>query len=188
MQSPHFFGYGSLVNVATHIYRPFAPAQCKGWRRVWRHTPARDLAYLSVQQDDGCQIDGLIAAVPDANWAVLDLREGGYSRSVVEPQSITHQADVGSVHIYHVTDFDTPAPQQKSSILLSYLDVVVTGYLSVFGIGGVDDFFATTDGWDAPILNDRSKPIYPRHVETTAEQRALVDDHLRNLSAVVKEL
>ena len=40
-------------------------------------------------------------------------------------------------------------PQPKTPILLSYLDVVVQGYLAEFGEAGVARFFASTDGWGA---------------------------------------
>ena len=41
MNHPAFFGYGSLVNRATHDYRQAVPARLKGWRRVWRGTDLR---------------------------------------------------------------------------------------------------------------------------------------------------
>jgi hypothetical protein len=47
-------------------------------------------------------------------------------------------------------------------VLLSYLDVVVQGYLQEFDEAGVAHFFDTTDGWDAPLLDDRTHPHYPR--------------------------
>ena len=63
-------------------------------------------------------------------------------------------------------------------MLLSYLDVVVQGYLREFGEQGVQRFFDTTDGWDAPVLNDRADPVYPRHRTLNEQERALVDDML----------
>ncbi len=66
-------------------------------------------------------------------------------------------------------------------MLLSYLDVVVQGYLDVFGRAGVDRFFASTDGWHAPIRNDRHAPIYPRAQQTSAQERDLVDGWLREI-------
>lgn len=46
-------------------------------------------------------------------------------------------------------------------VLLSYLDVVVQGYFREFGRKGVVHFFEMTEGWHAPVLNDRANPIYP---------------------------
>lgn len=63
-------------------------------------------------------------------------------------------------------------------ILLSYLDVVVQGYLRMHGLGGVAHFFETTAGWGLPVLNDRADPIYPRHQSLSVKEQALVDRHL----------
>ena len=66
-------------------------------------------------------------------------------------------------------------------MLLSYIDVVVQGYLREFGERGVRHFFETTDGWEAPVLDDRAAPIYPRHQRLSPDERALVDDQLREI-------
>jgi len=52
MSAAFFFGYGSLVNRATHSFNNAQPAQLTGWRRVWRHTDLRPVAFLSVQRDE----------------------------------------------------------------------------------------------------------------------------------------
>ena len=62
--SPCFFGYGSLVNRATHDYPAATPAQLRGWRRTWVRTDIRDVVFLSVRPDPGSVIDGLVA-VPE---------------------------------------------------------------------------------------------------------------------------
>ncbi|MFT6224241.1 MAG: hypothetical protein ACJA1F_002090 [Paracoccaceae bacterium] len=72
-------------------------------------------------------------------------------------------------------------------ILRSYLDVVVQGYLQVFGEQGVVDFFATTRGWQAPVLDDRTAPVYPRHQLLSSSETALVDAHLSALAAQVEQ-
>jgi hypothetical protein len=48
-------------------------------------------------------------------------------------------------------------------------------------------FFATTDGWDRTILNDRHAPRYPRHQTLSDHDRLVVDGHLAALPAVVKQ-
>jgi len=59
--------------------------------------------------------------------------------------------------------------------LLSYLDVVVQGFVHEFGTAGAKAFFETTDGWDTPVLDDRAAPIYPRAQTLSAEEQALTD-------------
>lgn len=183
MTNPYFFGYGSLVNAATHVYASTHPAKLTGWRRVWRHTNAAPQAFLSVRPAPDTYIDGLIAEVPNADWQALDLREAGYIRSPLPTDILNHGAGPVDVHMYQVHLDAGRAAQTAHPILLSYLDVVVQGYLEVFGEEGAQHFFDTTDGWDAPILNDRSAPKYPRSQVLTAPQTAFVDDQLATLGA-----
>ncbi len=173
-----FFGYGSLVNPGTHDYANPRPASLHGWRRVWQGTNLREVAYLSVIPDQTATIQGVVAQVPDANWAALDQREAAYQRHDVSAAVGQGQTAVYQVKPAHL------APHGRHPILLSYLDVVAQGYLRVFGEAGVGHFFETTTGWGRPIQNDRDNPTYPRHQRLTSEERALVDDHL---AAVMKK-
>jgi hypothetical protein len=183
--TPYFFGYGSLVNKDTHVYDDTHSAELHGWRRAWVRTEGRDTVFLTVRTDPSSSIEGLIAAVPNADWAALDLRETGYQR-LSSGGAVRHPlAPAPQVEHYAVPAHATCAGGDHV-ILLSYLDVVVQGYLREFGEDGVQRFFDTTDGWDTPVLNDRQAPRYPRHQRLHADEIALVDDHLRRLSALVK--
>ncbi len=171
MMDPAFFGYGSLVNTATHDYVSPRPATLKGWRRVWKSTTIRDTAFLSVERSDRHEIDGLIAHVAADKWADLDAREAAYTRvDVTRALGADHPTAIYRVNANLAADTASNTP-----ILLSYLDVVVQGYLREFGPQGVARFFASTHGWDAPILNDRDNPRYPRRQILTDQETALVD-------------
>jgi len=177
MTDPAFFGYGSLVNLATHTYADLRPARLQGWRRVWRQTHLRQIAFWSVEPDTNTAIDGIIARVPGADWAALDTREAAYDRHDVSA-TVLHEGPPATTAIYQVSPHHIAPPGANHPILLSYLDVVVHGYLAVYGVPGVADFFATTAGWDTPILNDRAAPQYPRHQPMTPDQTDLVDRYL----------
>lgn len=186
MNDPYFFGYGSLVNQDTHIYPNARHATLQDWRRAWVRTDARDVVFLTAVPAIGHRIDGLIAAVPDADWATLDLREGGYQR-ISSDGNVAHVGDPVAEIAHYAVD---PTDMRKGGahvILLSYLDVVVQGYLREFGADGVQAFFDTTDGWDTPILDDRAAPKYPRAQVLTASETQLVDQHLSRLSARVQQ-
>lgn len=178
----HFFGYGSLVNRATHGYGQAEPARLNGWRRVWVHTAVRPLAFLSVERDAGAVIEGLIAHVPGGDWAALDAREHGYSRHVAQAVGVGGARDI---QVYAVPVGQGGAPVAAHPILLSYIDVVVQGFLREFGAQGAEGFFATTRGWDAPILNDRAAPQYPRAQVLTQVEREVVDAGLVGVGARV---
>jgi hypothetical protein len=178
----HFFGYGSLVNRATHAYPNATRASLSGWRRTWVHTAVRPLAFLSVEPAPDTTIQGLIAHVPGGDWAALDAREHGYTRHLTEAR-LTCNTPHG-VQVYAVPQRDAGRPAKAHPILLSYIDVVVQGFLTEFGPQGVTDFFATTNGWEAPILNDRTAPQYPRAQVLTKAELALVDEGLAGVGAI----
>ena len=129
---------------------------------------------------------GLIAEVAAGDWTALDAREYAYVRhaAAVEDHGLR---PTPNVQVYSVGS-EHRAENARGPILMSYLDVVVQGYLQEFGETGVAEFFDTTDGWDRPVLNDRQAPRYRRHQVLSRDETALVDAHLRQLSAVVEEL
>ena len=174
---PCFFGYGSLVNRDTHVYANATRAQLQGWRRTWVYTSARGQAFLSVIADAETTIDGLIAEVPHGDWEALDAREYGYAR-IASGKAALHPLDPAPQVSHYSVPQETWVNSTANHILLSYLDVVVQGYLREFGAAGVANFFATTDRWDTPVLNDRAAPLYPRAQTLTSQETALVDQHL----------
>lgn len=174
---PRFFGYGSLVNRDTHDYPNAVRATLSGWRRKWVRTNAYHLAYLSVVPDEGTLIEGLTAEVPAGDWDALDSREHGYAR-LASGAAVSHDLSPAPPVSHYSVPQASWVTDGSHAILLSYLDVVVQGYLREYGAGGVVRFFDTTDGWDTPILNDRAAPRYPRAQTLTAQETALVDQHL----------
>lgn len=187
MANPYFFGYGSLVNTATHDFSDPRPARLKGWRRAWRHTDLRPVAFLTAIPDPACEIDGMIAHVPKDDWEALDQREWAYDRVPITDRvthPVTHPLEIA---VYAVPEGRHTHPTDGHPVLLSYVDVVIQGYLHAFGEDGVQRFLETTDGWEAPVLNDRREPCYPRHQLLRAEETLLVDESLRSLGVEIVE-
>ncbi len=180
MTDPHFFGYGSLVNRRTHVYDSAHRATLSGWRRVWRPTGLRPAAFLTARPVAGGRIDGLIAAVPNGDWAALDLRESGYDRLPAE--EVDHPLDPAPpIAVYAIPERDDDG--SDAPILLSYLDVVVQGFLREFGEDGVARFFETTDNWRLPVADDRAAPLYPRAQDLSAAETRLVDRWLAQVGS-----
>ena len=185
MTHSYFFGYGSLVNAATHRYAPTERLRIQGWRRTWRQVADHPVALLSAMPDDDSAIDGLIAPVPDNNWAALDAREQGYNLLVLTPAALPDSYQEHDIAIYAVPETPVDGDPHKRPILLSYLDVVLQGYLQQFGPLGAEQFLATTDGWDRPVQDDRAAPRYPRHQALDATQLAFVDSAIERLALSV---
>ena len=177
-----YFGYGSLVNRATHrtdIVDAF-PARLIGWRRCWLARPDRpDIhsSLLSVCSEEGAFCDGLLVIDRLDNLAAVDERESGYFRHLVGPHElevVRAVPDGCPVYVYEV-DGEAPLYSGPSTIMQSYLDAVLQGFLSVYGETGVRHFLADTLGFDTPIDADRYAPGYPRAVLLTDTERALFD-------------
>ncbi|MDR9483305.1 MAG: gamma-glutamylcyclotransferase family protein [Salibaculum sp.] len=179
---PAFFGYGSLVNLATHDYADPFPAKLRGWRRVWKHSSRRPVAFLSVEPAKGAEILGMLAHVPGGDWSALDRREQAYLRRDVTDRVI-HDRPRRQTAVYEAARGHIGPPSTEHPILLSYLDVVVQGYLNLQGRDGAAHFFATTAGLDGPIVDDRAAPLYPRHQTLSRAERRLVDTALADIGA-----
>ena len=185
MSDPFFFGYGSLVNRRTHDYAQAAPARVRGWRRAWRKSPLRQRCFLTAVPAPGVEIEGLIAAVPGAEWAALDAREHAYARRDVT-RDVTHGLNrTLDIAIYAIPKGAHHDPGPEHPVLLSYIDVVVQGFLAEFGEAGVRRFFETTEGWHVPVIDDRAEPIYARHQSLDADERGLVGDELARVGATL---
>lgn len=181
MSDPFFFGYGSLVNRRTHSYPEAQPARVSGWRRAWRKNPSLDRCILSAVPAPDDYVEGLIASVPGSDWAALDERERHYARHDVSQTTVHPIERTLDIAIYAADPQLFLDPTENDIVLLSYIDVVVQGFLCEFGPEGVTHFFETTQGWETSILDDRSAPIYPRHQMLVDEETALVDAAISRL-------
>lgn len=185
MSDPYFFGYGSLVNRRTHDYPGPRKARVTGWRRAWRKSPLRQRPFLTVLPDPGSEVLGLVAPVPGGDWTALDQREHAYLRVDVTA-AVTHEVGRAvEVALYAIPEGAHHDPGEDHPLVLSYIDVVVQGYLAEYGINGVGHFFATTTGWHVPVLDDRAHPIYARGQTLTEAERDVVNEGLAAVGARV---
>lgn len=172
-------GYGSLVNRATlPPYLEARPILVPGFRRAWRaagRTARGGVCSLSVVRDETCAIEGLAVTFDESERTTMTLREHRYVPLRLPDEAIIYQAEP---EIDRYGDADHP-------IELSYVDVILQGYLREFGLAGAERFMATTDGWHVPIRDDRACPNYPRAQKLTAEERAIVDRLLGGVDARV---
>lgn len=177
MTHPRFFGYGSLVNLATHHYPDPQAATLTGWRRVWCQAKARPVAFLSIEPHD-TTLHGITAQVPHNDWVALDAREHAYLR-----RDVTAQFD-GPTAVYQANPEHTAPASTGHPILLSYLDVVVAGFDALMP-DGAEHFFDTTTAW-GPVLDDRDDPLYPRAQPLADATRKVVDAALATLAVPVQ--
>lgn len=169
------FGFGSLVNPETHAFATMSKAHVSGEIREWASVADWPHAFLSLTPQEGITVPGLVLSVPATLQADLDRRETHYTRHDLP-------AAGKDVVTYRAT---SQTRQTDKPILLSYLDVVIKGYLEQFTEAEAAAFFFSTRNWDHPILNDRAKPLYPRASVLNADQTAFVDRQIAAISATV---
>ena len=181
------FGYGSLVNEATHRTPVVATvaAELVGWRRVWLRRPPnpdnpRDgIAFLSVEEAPGTTIQGVLMIDRVASLPDLDRREALYDRVPLARDAVRilddHPALGPDVPFYLYRATATAEAPPPPRILRSYLDAVFQGYALRFGDGAVEAFLASTANGALAVDEDRAAPVYPRAVTLTDAERAVFD-------------
>ena len=153
---------------------------CSAGAAAWMARPDRpDIrsSLLSVCREEGAFCDGLLVIDRLENLAAVDAREICYLRRLVAPHElevVRAVPDGCPVYVYEA-DVEAPLYPEPSTILQSYLDAVLQGFLSVYGETGVRRFLADTIGFDTPIDADRYAPVYPRAVLLSDTERVLFD-------------
>jgi len=183
-----YFGYGSLVNRATHRTRivDAFPTRLKGWRRMWRprpDMPGFPAALLTVREEAGAVCDGLLVIDRAENLAAVDEREARYRRLALPEDALEVSRPLPAdcpVFVY-VAEDDVPPHPERPAILRSYLEAVLQGFLAEHGEDAVRRFMAETHGFDTPLHDDRSAPAYPRAVVLSEAEKALFDGLLAGL-------
>lgn len=193
-----YFGYGSLINRATHRTEivDAVPGRLNGWRRLWRprpDMPGFPAALLSVRREAGAGCDGLLVIDRAENLAAVDEREGRYRRIRLAPGDLSLAGGLPydcPIFVYEA-ETDVPPHREQPRILQSYLDAVLQGVLREHGEDGVRRFFAETEGFETALMPDREAPTYPRAVLLEEAERALFDAlhaaHLASLSLHPKQ-
>ncbi len=178
------FGYGSLVNARA---RPSGvhslPAILTGWVRQWMHcieTPQGKICALTVAPEARVEIAGIVIFQNLGGLAELDQRESGYSRVRV---SARHDRPDRRATEFDCFTYVSDSTHHRSGseefpIWRSYLDCVLAGYFDLGGHPAMDDFIASTKGWNAPILDDRRLPRYPRAVTLAPDVQRGIDETL----------
>jgi hypothetical protein len=177
-----YFGYGSLVNKATHrtVIVDAFPARLVGWRRYWRprpDMPGFPAALLALRREEGAYCDGLVVVDRLENLAAVDAREARYRRLAVAWRELEVASALPArcpVYVYEAETTVPPHPEPPR-ILQSYLDAVLQGFLAVHGEAGVRRFITETHGFDTPIHGDRLTPAYSRAVVLAEAERVLFD-------------
>ena len=181
--SQRVFGYGSLVNSSTHPRNAQAtgPVFLGGWRRLWAHhleTANGSMCVLTIEPSTGAAVVGVLLDCDQSALRELDLREQGYERRALEvAYSESPSQRMACITYVSMAARGQPA-SREAPIWRSYLDCVLSGFLTLGGVAALEEFIKTTGGWDGPILDDRVAPRYSRHVKLSALEAGEIDESL----------
>eukprot|EP01123_Difflugia_compressa_P002534 TRINITY_DN13266_c0_g1_i1.p1 TRINITY_DN13266_c0_g1~~TRINITY_DN13266_c0_g1_i1.p1 ORF type:complete len:304 (-),score=33.94 TRINITY_DN13266_c0_g1_i1:91-1002(-) len=187
------FGYGSLISkesrdgtYPTDVYRPVrvqgikrgwvAPgSMLAGWNDYLHNKQEIVPTYLGAYFQEGSICNGIIFVVNQTGLAAFDIRELGaaYNRAIVPNSAIIMMDgqpplnDSDIVYFYNMNSNVSHQPTPDAPIVSSYVDVVMTGCLSVDtktlskSFNFTSEFILTTDFWSASWINDRPLPRRP---------------------------
>jgi len=182
-----YFGYGSLVNEFTWP-RPYQkePGKIQNWRREWKHCVDASfgrICALTVSHASNSRIQGVFIRCAYSELKEVDDREIGYERVELPFGDVVAATNPlpPRLFLYQSTSECYRAGNRDYPIWLSYIEVVMDGYLQMFGETGLDQFISDTAGWAAPILDDREFPKYPRARQLPIERRRLFEQRLSAL-------
>jgi len=178
MNTPHYFGFGSLVNEQTLPKGArWQKATLRGWRRSWRHPipGTRTWAAMDVLPDENSSIDGLLLVGGEHIDQYLVQREAGYCAATLDRKVLELEQPLG--HCATPCLWRSKSPHQGTTplwLMQSYIDVVMVGYLRHFGEAGLQRFVESTDNWHLPTFDDREQPRYPRSINLSKRERELI--------------
>ncbi|MEC8080300.1 MAG: gamma-glutamylcyclotransferase family protein [Pseudomonadota bacterium] len=167
--SRHFIlGYGSLISSTSRAKTGETgqvwPVKLKGYERTWSvMSQALGMSSVAVIKASDKACNGVLIEVAEDQFPLFDEREHGYERAQVSRSQLHpyHEEELpeGTYWVYHTKEVVTPC--QHYPIVLSYVDVILSGCLE-HGDHFLHDFLSLTQGWRAPLVNDRRAPVYPR--------------------------
>jgi|ERR1041385_1251997 cation transport regulator ChaC len=175
------FGYGSLIHpdsrARTGVTGTAIPVRVRGWQRAWNALSEKfGMAALGVVPQAGAGCNGVLVEVPDNQLGEFDKREAMYARTRLDPAEISalepHRLSPDEAWIY--VPLHPERPTTACPIVQSYVDVVLAGCLTI-GEAFATEFMRTTALWDAPLVNDRWTPRYPRAEHFPADVLDRVD-------------
>ena len=205
----HFvFGYGSLMNPDSRAKtnpgladQDGLPVVVRDVERIWSARTTSGFTAMGVRIRKGADCTGVLLEVNKAELEDLDRRELSYVRVEVHLDNVdqvpflneeefyeTEQAETlfeakeneGNIRVWVYIQKDPIPADSSHPILQSYVDVILSGCLSI-SEDFARSFIQTTKGWqpnEDSFVDDRDQPIYGLANSVQCEQNADVIDQL----------
>jgi hypothetical protein len=181
----YLFGYGSLVDQVSRVSGCIWPVQLIGFTRAWRHcidTQWGKVCALTIVPNGSAEVTGVLIPVNPAELVELDEREIGYIRRSVGRDDVIGKSFSSSEPMKVFTYFSERRHLRPGCleypIWKSYVEYILARYIELFGKNASRAFIQETIGWEAPMLDDRLCPKYPRAEPLSAQMRTIIDESL----------
>lgn len=183
MRAPlhYLFAYGVLINRAARIETVPAtedayPVVVRGIRRGWYFQyppelgPTLSPTYVGAEDESGSDCNGVIFALPahPSELAALSWREQSYELTKIDPTRIRiveGDVSLSDAEVWFYACTERRLPNEIHPIVQSYVDECVVGCLEIEDefpaakqMSFARQFVESTDGWQAPWVNDRVSP------------------------------
>jgi hypothetical protein len=178
------FGYGSLVDRVNQVPGCIWPVKLTGFTRAWRHCIDTDwgkVCALTIIPNNSARVTGVLVPLSPEGLTELDKREIGYIRRNVQQHHLTVEVsanELGPVFTYFSEEQLLRPGSREYPIWCSYVDYILAYYIQLFGGDAAHRFITETVGWEAPMLDDRHYPKYPRAKPLSIQMRTMIDQSL----------
>jgi hypothetical protein len=135
---------------------------------------------LTIVAQHRTSVKGILIPTTAAELKAIDIREIGYVRGDIERRNLSATTTPlsGSLVTYFSRDEHLRPGSAEYPIWRSYVDYILAQYIEAFGPASASLFISETVGWEAPMLDDRSAPKYPRAKSLSPRIRATIDEAL----------
>ena len=140
----YIFGFGSLVNDATHDYEIIAPASVSGFARQWVSAIDGQYSFLSASPQSDVSIKGLVLGVAEEKMAALAEREARYELVELNNANIQCNQKLNRPVYLYQAESDAIDQFDKKPILQSYLDCVFAGFETHLGTASIAEFIKSS--------------------------------------------
>ncbi|SHO58931.1 hypothetical protein VQ7734_04706 [Vibrio quintilis] len=180
--SIYIFGYGSLMNSSSRRLTGqtghAVPAVVSGLVRHWGKVNDNYIASPLVSEPGDGLVNGVLLEITIDELKEFDRREAGYQRVRLQPEQFETPLDITAENDIWVYIKPQPQPPcENIPVLQTYIDTVLSGCLEI-SEDFARFFIRHTQGWQAPVDNDRQQPRYKNYAGIPSHHVELIDQLL----------
>mgnify|MGYP003969062845 CR=1 FL=1 len=144
----------------------YIPCRIEDHIRRWSFPiPKQQRSAAGIEYEKNAYTTGTLVSILEKDFSLFDKREVGYLRHKIEDTSILKPMDgkMPDGEFWMYIPIAPKVPTTKTPITQTMVDVIIDACMSI-SESFAKECILTTNDWQYPWVNDRSKPLYPRHL------------------------